>query len=828
MLFKKNKKVKEKKVDIKKEEKEKAERVTYHKSVSNKKDKKKKMVVEVPTTTPELMKCLFKDYNETYNIFRISDDGYYSACLEYEDISFSKAQKNEQFNIFNKWVEYLNSFPETTHIQIVNIGRPIHRENFKKNFMYDENSENLTENEKRIAQEFNALIERSITSESEKQETKRYVVLSCKCESYADARDKFYDYQIKTENKFRELKSSIRQVTIEEMLEVTHDFFHAEKFIEKKMKNKDLLPIKKQITDDLTIFDVLAPRVVDMSQRDYFVSDGKYFRILYLSKLPPTTNPVFYNKLTTLDMDIVVTLNIQPCNTAEMIKKTEKTISGIKTERLAKVKSAVKAGYSYEAVMDEKLEDKLQRYTQLRIDMQKNGQKMFTNNMLICIIGDSLNDINKKTNKVIDLAGERLIELGPLNYQQIEGITNLLPFGHNTLQLKRNLSSEATASNVPFNSKDLLYPNSLFYGVNLISHNAVFADRKKLLNGNGCILATSGAGKSFSVKQQIEQINLRYPNDNIIIIDPQREYGPLLKSLNGQTIKIAPTSQTYINPFDLDLNYDDSSPVKAKTEYVIAFIESIVEGGLTGAQKTIIDRCTKRAFEAYEISNFSDQSKLPDLPKFYELLQEQPEPEAQDLALIVERYVKGALDIFAKRTNVNIQNKLVCFDISELSSSMQTTGYLVVLDYIMNRLAANRKENRNTWIFIDEFHILLANRYSAEYIAKIYKIGRKYLALPTIITQNIADVIENEQGRKILSNSEFALILKQKPLDLPDIQAIFDISNEEASYVKDPPAGQGVLYYAGDKIIFRNEVPKDYYIYSLNQTSAVKKEEATN
>ena len=236
MFLKKNKKAKKETINIKKEEK--AEKVTYHKSITNKQDKKKKMIVEVPTTTSELMKCLFKDYNDTYNIFRISDDGYYSTCLEYEDISFSKAQKNEQFNIFNKWVTYLNSFSESTHIQIVNIGRPIHQENFKKHYMYDNEAENLTENEKRIAKEFNSLIEKSITSESEKQETKRYIVLSCKCESYADARDKFYDYQIKTENKFRELKSSIRQVTIEEMLEVTHDFFHAEKFIDKREKIK--------------------------------------------------------------------------------------------------------------------------------------------------------------------------------------------------------------------------------------------------------------------------------------------------------------------------------------------------------------------------------------------------------------------------------------------------------------------------------------------------------------------------------------------------------------------------------------------------------------
>lgn len=818
----KNKKNKEAK--IKKEKKvKKAKPTKVKKSSLNSNQlfkKRAKFVVAEPTSTSQLIHLLFKGYNKTLDIFQIGDDEY-SVCFEYTDISFSKAQAQEQLNIFKHWVDYLNSFSEKSHIQVINIGRPVQRESFKDRFMYNEKKD-WTDNECKIAEEFNTLIERSITSENEKLETRRYIVISQHCESIQQARDIFYEYEIKTDNKFRELKSRLRRVTIEETLELIYDFFRTTPFLQEKKGPQDTLI--SRINEEKSIFDILAPESLDFSKRDYFKSGDKYYRILYLSEIKNSTSPVFYNKLTNLDMDIIVTLNIQPNRNSQMIKKVDKIISGVKTERLGKVKNALKSGYPYEAVMDEKLEEKLSAYSQLKVDLQKNGQKLFTNNMLICVMGKSEDDINVKTNKIIDLAAERVLEISALQYQQIEGLINLLPLGHNTIQLKRNLTSEATAANVPFNTKDLMYPESLFFGINLISRNAVFADRKKLLNGNGCILATAGAGKSFSVKSQIEQIMLRYPDDDVVIIDPQNEYGPLLNAFDGQLVEISPTSNTYINPFDLDLNYDDKSPVKAKTEYVIAFVESIVEGELTGAQKTIIDRCTKIAFEKYEMSGFKDKSVLPNLPLFYELLKQQPEEDAKDLALVIERYVKGALDIFAKDTNVNINNRLVCFDISQLSSSMQTTGYLVVLDFIMNRLSANRASNKNTWLFIDEFHILLANQYSAEYIAKIYKVGRKYLALPTIITQNIADVINNEQGRKILSNSEFALILKQKPLDLPDIQAIFEISNEEAGYVMDPPAGQGILCYAGDRVVFRNEVPKDFYIYSLNQTSTTVRE----
>lgn len=778
---------------------------------------KKKNTIANPTTSTDFIHCMFKGYNNTLDIFQIDDDTF-SVVFEYTDISFSKAQAQAQLNIFKKWVEYLNSFSEHAHIQVINLGRPVQREAFKKRFMYDEAKLN-NRNEKQIAREFNTLIERSITSENEKLETRRYIVISQKCDSIYKARDVFYEYEVKTETKFRELKSKIRRVKAEETLELLYDFFHNTPFIREKRFEQE--KITDRINEDTTIFDILAPREIDFSKKDCVRCGDKFYRVLYLSNIVNSTSPVFYNALTSLDMDILVTLNIQPSNTAKAMNKVNKIISGVKTERLVKIKNALKNNYPYEAVMDEKLETALQDYTQLKRDMEKNGQKLFTTNMLVCLIGTSAEDIEKKTSKVVELAAEKGLGMQSLNYRQIEGLISCLPLGKDIANLKRNLSSEATAANVPFNTKDLMYPESLFYGVNLISRNAVFADRKKLLNGNGCVLATAGSGKSFAVKQQIEQIMLRYPDDDVVIIDPQNEYGPLMNAFGGQTVQISATADTYINPFDLDLNYDDKAPVKAKTEYVIAFIESIIEGELTGIQKTIIDRCTKIAFEKYEMSNFSDKSLVPNLPKFYELLKQQPEPEAKQLALTVERFVKGAMDIFAKDTNVNINNRLVCFDISQLSASMQTTGYLVVLDFIMNRLSANRTKGRNTWLYIDEFHILLANRYSAEYIAKIYKIGRKYFAIPTIITQNIADILKNEQGEKILSNSEFAIILKQKPLDLPNIQSIFGISNEEAGYIIDPPPGQGILCYAQDKVVFRNEVPKDFYIYNLNQTSAV-------
>ena len=798
------------------------------KKVSRKKGKKKnrnvfKFKVFTPKSSQECVSFLFQDFDEKTGILKITDD-VYSICMEYTDISFAKANDEECENIFFKWLEYLHSFREDNHIQVVNASTPVKTEKFKEKFVFDTSSLQ-DDNQKQIAEELNTLITNSLGTNEETLLTKRYIVISLKAKSFIEANALFLNIYLKTEQKFKELKSKVRLVTVKERLRFIYDYLNLQTLEEKGIDN--ICSYAKEY--ELSIYDAISPKSISMRESDFIeIEDKKFLRILYVSKLPKSMTPRFYNRITTLeDVNLITTLNITPTNPAKAMKQVDKSLSAMETERLEKIKRAGKSNLDYEYVKDKKLETKISNAMQLQIDLQKNNQKIFQNNFLVCISANSFEDLEDQTIKVQEVASEMLIEMKPLLWQQLEGLQNVLPLGHNSLQFQRTLTSEATAVNVPFNSKDFLHDNALYYGVNLVSKNAIFCDRKQLINGNGCVLATSGAGKSFNVKTIIEQIMFRYPEDDVIIIDPQNEYGSLLDVFKGQSQKIviSTTSDTYINPFDLDLDYGlndggKNDPLKSKTEYIIAFVESVVgSGGLTGGQKTIIDRCTKLIFEKYEQSHYKDKSLLPTLPVFYECLKEQPEPEAKRLALVLERYVFGSLDIFAKKTNVNIQNRLVCFDISELSSSLQATGYLVVLDHIQNRLAMNKKLGKYTWIFIDEVHILLANNYSAQYVAKFYKVGRKFLGMNTIITQNIADMLENEQGRKILSNSEFALILKQKALDLPHIANIFNISEEESRYVVgDSPVGQGVLVFGSDKIPFLNRVPKEYLLYKVNNT----------
>lgn len=788
--------------------------------------KNHKMLPKVftPKTSQEVISYMFKEFDEKTNIFKINEEEY-SICIEYSDVSFAKANDEEAENIFFKWLEYLHSFREDTHIEVINAGTPIKTEKYKEKFIFD--TDNIEDsNQKQIADELNTIITNSLGSKEETLQTKRYIVLSLKAKSFLEANALFLNMFIKTEQKFKELKSKVSMVSIKERLKFLYNFFNVESLETRGIDN--IVTYAKD--NNLSIFDVIAPKKISMRESDFIeIDDKKFLRVLYVSKLPKSLTPRFYNRLTTLEeINLITTLNINPTNSAKMIKQVDKSLSAMETERLEKIKRAGKSNLDYEWVKDKKLETKISNAEQLQYDLQKNNQKIFQNNFLVCISANSFEELEDQTVKVQEAAAEMLVEIKPLLWQQLEGLQNILPLGHNSLQFQRTLTSEATAVNVPFNSKDFNHEKSLFYGVNLVSKNAIFCDRKQLINGNGCVLATSGAGKSFNVKTLIEQILIRYHLDEICIIEPQDEYSSLLEVFGGQKIFISTTSDTHINPFDLSLNYGcsdtgKSEPVKSKVEYIIAFLESIVgANALTGGQKTIIDRCTKIIFEDYEKSNFSDESLLPTLPDFYNMLLRQPEEEAKDLALILERYVKGSMDLFSKKTNIDIQNRLVSFDISKLSASLQTTGYLVVLDHIQNRLSKNKELGKYTWIFIDEFHILLANPYSAQYVANFYKTGRKLNALNTVISQQISHLLRSESGKDILSNSEFALILKQKPLDLPSICNIFNISEEEAMYVQgDAPTGQGLVVFGSDVIPFTNKVPKDYLIYKVNNTDSM-------
>lgn len=791
---------------------------------------RKRRPPRVPETNQQVMEMMISEWKD--DLFRIGED-MWSMAFEYDDINFKTANAEDGQAIFLKYVDLLNSFTESTHIQISTVITPINTERFKKDYRFDE--DHLPEGPQRLlAREFNDLIDYSIGLKENTLVRRRYVTLSQEAESYEEAQIIFRNLAQKMEEKFKDLGTSIRTVSAQERFEVLHDLFNVQ-----TLESKGITDIQTAAhTNGQTVYDLLAPReMLDLRHDDYIElrdEEGKssrFIRSMYVDPdLPKAISAKFFNSLTTIeDIHMITTINITPCETTKILKKLMKKKSGLETERFDKMKSLARQGIEYRQIQDERLESAIDDIEQLMDDIKELDQKIFQENILVTLVADEYKELEEQTSKVINAAGEQLVKIRPLKWQQLEGIQNTLPLGHNTFQIQHTETSEATAVHVPFSAKDFLHEKSIFYGTNMVSRNPIFLDRSRLINGNGCILATSGAGKSFQVKTIAEEILLRYPQDNVIFVDFQREYGLLVEEFGGQTITIANSTDSHINPLDLSADYSLSedggdTPIKAKTEYMQGWVESIIdEGPLGPVEKTLIDRCVRNIFFDYEASDFKDRSLQPGLHQFQTELENQEEPEAHRLSKSLERFVSGSLDLFAHETNVDIRNRVVNFDVSGLPSSIQTAGYLVILDHIMNRLIENRRKGIATHVFVDEFHILLANPSGADYVAKLVKIGRKYNAFITVITQNISDVYDKEAGRKILGNAEFAMILRQKATDREMIQQIYDISDSEARFFSgDARQGQGIIVYGSDKIPFSNPVPRNTRIYQLNNTDRLQ------
>lgn len=441
--------------------------------------------VAKPKTTSQIIRMFFEELYENSSIIKI-DEKHYSVCFEYQDISFSKADYSEQEGIFLKWLEYLHSFNFNDHIQVICFGTPIKMKDYRKDYIY--NTKDLAKNEIKIAQEFNSLIELHLGNKEEILCKTRQIIITTKAESIKEAQDTFMQYQLRTEEKFKELKSRIRRVSINERLTSLYNMFHTNLLEDDKIEN--IIQYAKE--QKLSVYDVIASKdSISLKEKNYInIGNKKFIRVMYVSKLPKTMTPIFYNLITTIEnANIITTLNITPTDSAKTIRKVNKKISGMKTERLEKIKKANKNNYSYEAVKDEKLEDAIKDTQELRDALKNKKQRMFNNNILICVQTDTLEELNKITKTIKSIASEQSIVVYNLDWQQLEGIKNSLGFGFNTLQMQRSLTSESTAVNIPFHTKDLMHRNSIFYGVNLVSKNPIFADRKKLLNGNRLCLS---------------------------------------------------------------------------------------------------------------------------------------------------------------------------------------------------------------------------------------------------------------------------------------------------------------------------------------------------
>ena len=569
----------------------------------------------------------------------------------------------------------------------------------------------------------------------------------------------------------------------------------------------------------LSVKDFIAPSSFEFAKGNYFGIGQKRGAVSFLQILAPELNDRMLADFLDMESSLIVTMHVQSVDQVSAIKTIKRKITDLDRMKIEEQKKAVRSGYDMDIIPSD-LATYGAEAKKLLQELQSRNERMFLLTFLVLNIADSVPKLRNNVFQASSIAQKYNCQLVRLDFRQEEGLMSSLPLGLNQVEIQRSLTTSAVAIFVPFTTQELYQNGSeaLYCGLNALSNNLIMVDRKFLKNPNGLILGTPGSGKSFAAKREIANVFF-VTNDDIIICDPEAEYGPLVERLHGQVIKISPTSPHFINPMDLNLNYsDDENPLSLKSDFILSLCELIVGGkdGLQPVEKTIIDRCVRMVYRDY--LNDPKPENMPVLEDLYQELRRQEEKEAQYVATALEIYVTGSLNVFNHRTNVDIQNRIVAFDIKELGKQLKKIGMLVVQDQVWNRVTVNREAHKATRYYIDEFHLLLKEEQTAAYSVEIWKRFRKWGGVPTGITQNVKDLLASREVENIFENSDYIYMLNQASGDRQILAKQLNISPHQLSYVTHSGEGEGLLFYGNIILPFVDRFPKDTELYRVMTT----------
>ena len=518
-------------------------------------------------------------------------------------------------------------------------------------------------------------------------------------------------------------------------------------------------------------------------------------------------------ELTDISRNLMLSIDVVPIPADEAVRQVENLMFGVKTNA-ANWQRRQNANNNFSAMLPYDLELQRKETKEFLEDLTTRDQRMMFAVLTLVRMADTKKQLDDDTEAIMTAARKKLCQLSILKWQQMDGLNTALPVGVRKIKVMRTLTTESLAVLMPFIVQEIAHKHGIYYGQNAISKNMIVADRRQLMNGNSFILGVSGSGKSFAGKNEI--VNLMLSADvDIILVDPEREYSALVRAMGGEVIHISATSPNHINAMDLNREYGDgANPVILKSEFVLSLCEQLIGNGNLGAkQKSIIDRCTAGVYRNYQENGYTGLP--PTLQDFHAELMMQPEPEAKELALAIELFTKGSLNTFAKHTNVDTNNRLICFDILDLGKQLMPIGMLVVLDSILNRITRNRAQGRQTFIFIDEIYVLFQHEYSANFLFTLWKRVRKYGAFCTGLTQNVEDLLQSHTARAMLANSEFLIMLNQAPTDKHELAKLINISNEQMNYITDVNPGCGLIKVGSSLVPFENKFPRNTSLYKL-------------
>lgn len=736
-------------------------------------------------------------------------DRFYTKTIRFQDINYQLAQNEDKTAIFESWCDFLNYFDSSIKFQLSFLNMTANAKDYESSISIKPQQDDFDT----IRTEYANMLHNQLEKGNNGLTKTKYLTFGIEADSIKIAKPRLERIENDLWNGLKRMGVSVESLNGKERLKLCHNIL--------RMDGNESFRFdwKWLVASGLSTKDFIAPSSFEFREGRTFKTDGKYGAVSFLQILAPELNDRVLADFLDMESNLLITMHIQSVDQTKAIKTIKRKITDLDKMKIEEQKKAVRSGYDMDIIPSD-----LATYggeaKKLLADLQSRNERMFLMTFLVMNTADSKQQLENIAFQASGIAQKHNCTLVRLDFQQEKGFMSSLPLGLNQISIQRSLTTSATAIFVPFTTQELFQSSgeALYYGLNALSNNLIMVDRKRLKNPNGLILGTPGSGKSFSAKREITNIFL-ITTDDIIICDPEAEYYPLVNRLNGQVVKISPTSTDYVNPMDINLNYsEEENPLSLKSDFILSLCELIVGGkeGLQPVEKSIIDRCVRLIYSDYLADPVPE--KMPILEDLYNALENQGEKEAQHIRAALEIYVTGSLNVFNHRTNVDITNRLVCFDIKELGKQLKKLGMLVVQDQVWNRVTINRAEKRATRYYMDEFHLLLKEEQTAAYSVEIWKRFRKWGGIPTGITQNVKDLLSSREVENIFENSDFIYMLNQASGDRQILAKQLNISPHQLSYVTQSGEGEGLLFYGNVILPFADKFPKDTELYRIMTT----------
>lgn len=742
----------------------------------------------------------------------------YSKAYTFDDINFNLADEEQQYSYLDRYIEFMNILDDTVDCQICLWNNMVNIDEFRRRILMKQPADDYFN----LRFEYNnRVLEENIKKGQNAIQKQMYITLTIRAADEETAKRKFKSLDIATINSFNRIgNTNLRELTSQERVEMLKDFYIG--------TNEQTVPVLteeqfKNGTDKL----YCSPDYFDF-KKDYFMFNDTYAKVVYIREYPSTATSEIFTDLLKTGIEIMITTNIETYDNAAARKLVQRQITAIDTDMAKREVAAAQHG-NFSTQMPQRIKNQRDSMVNVYDKITMQDQKLFLTNIQILIKAKSYEELMNNAEIVESTLKRSGCVKGEMAWEQEDGMCDCLPCGYQRkFGWLRTMPSESVAIFIPFNVKEMQMRDSVYYGLNVLSHNIITFNRMLgLVNPAGFVLACPGAGKSFFVKRELIDIFLRYTNADILIIDPEREYWKIAEAFNGTVVKFANGSKNYINPFDFDFRLLDDPEIDIiadKCQLITSFISCMdAKHPLNAQEKSFIDRCVRKAYIKSKVLETLDTADMPTLGTFLECMKEETDvsKEMQEkLIVTIDMYVNGSAKYFNNRTNVDTENRFISYDIRDLNGNLKTQSMLLILDYIWNRLSRNRDLGRATYIYFDEAHLLFSDEYCLDYLKTLWKRARKYGGVLTGITQNVEDLLKDEKSRSMLSNSEFLALLKQNSTDAAKLQDILHLTDSEIKYVKDTPAGHGMLVLGGkDKIPFYDEFPRDTQLYGMMSTN---------